>query len=60
MDIERDKVRIITNVLNHGTKEAVDWLFDTYAVKETSRQCLSTRSQVNGIRNRSTCGVLFL
>jgi hypothetical protein len=30
MDLENDKVRIITNVLNHGTKEATDWLFGFY------------------------------
>jgi hypothetical protein len=24
---EADKLRIITNILNHGTKEATDWLF---------------------------------
>jgi len=30
MDIERDKSRIITNVLNLGTKEAIDLLFEIY------------------------------
>ena len=30
LDISRDKRRIITNVLNLGTSEATDWLFDTY------------------------------
>ena len=30
LDIEKDKKRIITNVLNYGTKEATDWLFSIY------------------------------
>ncbi|MDO8492250.1 MAG: hypothetical protein Q7S34_01235 [bacterium] len=34
IDVERDKGRIITNVLNLGTEEAVKWLFATYPKKE--------------------------
>ncbi len=34
MDTERDKVRIITNVLNYGTFEAVEWVRNYYAPKE--------------------------
>lgn len=30
LDLERDKKRIITNVLNFGTKQATDWLFSVY------------------------------
>lgn len=30
MDIEKNKERIITNVLNYGTDEANRWLFATY------------------------------
>lgn len=30
LDLERDKKRIITNVLNFGTKRATDWLFSVY------------------------------
>lgn len=30
IDLQRDKKRIITNVLNYGTKEATDWLFSVY------------------------------
>lgn len=30
LDGERDKKRIITNVLNQGTKEATDWLFSRF------------------------------
>ena len=30
MDITAHKERIITNVLNFGTQEALDWLFATY------------------------------
>lgn len=27
LENEADRLRIITNILNHGTKEATDWLF---------------------------------
>lgn len=30
MDVLRDKERIITNVLNYGTKDATDWLKEVY------------------------------
>jgi hypothetical protein len=38
IDLEKDKKRIITNILNYGTKEATDWLFSVYnkdSIKET-------------------------
>lgn len=41
MDLARDKRRIITNVLNLGTKEATDWLFKTYT-KEDIKDCLTS------------------
>jgi len=31
---EKDKKRIITNVLNLGTRKATDWLFDNYDEKD--------------------------
>lgn len=34
MDLVRDKERIITNVLNHGTRAATDWLRSTYTAEE--------------------------
>ncbi len=30
IDIQKDKKRIITNVLNLGTKDATNWLFSVY------------------------------
>ncbi|MFA5249680.1 MAG: hypothetical protein WC397_04075 [Candidatus Paceibacterota bacterium] len=30
VDLQRDKKRIILNILNIGTKEATDWLFNFY------------------------------
>lgn len=39
LDLARDKKRIITNVLNLGTKEATDWLFETYT-QEDIKDCL--------------------
>lgn len=41
MDLDRDKRRIITNVLNLGTKEATDWLFEVYT-KEDIKDCLTS------------------
>ncbi len=34
LDKEQDKKRIITNILNMGTKEATDWLFDTFTIED--------------------------
>lgn len=34
LDLERDKKRIVINVLNFGTKEATDWLFSVYSKDE--------------------------
>ena len=31
LDFKRDKKKIITNILNLGTKQATDWLFLTYS-----------------------------
>jgi hypothetical protein len=39
LNLVNDKKRIITNVLNLGTKEATDWLFDTYTKKDI-KDCL--------------------
>lgn len=38
MDIQKNKKRIITNVLNLGTKEATDLLFKIYDKKEIRKQ----------------------
>lgn len=40
LDLERDKKRIITNVLNLGTTQATDWLFAIYA-KEDIADCIA-------------------
>ncbi len=34
LDKEQDKKRIITNVLNMGTKKATDWLFNTFSTED--------------------------
>lgn len=34
LDLEKDKKRIITNVLNYGNKEATDWLFSKFDKKD--------------------------
>ena len=38
MDFEKNKKRIITNVLNFGTKEATDLLFEIYDKKDIKEQ----------------------
>lgn len=38
MDLEKDKKRIITNVLNLGTREASDLLFKIYSSKDIKEQ----------------------
>lgn len=40
LDLERDKKRIITNVLNLGTQRATDWLFSMYA-KQDIAECIA-------------------
>ncbi len=40
LDIERDKKRIITNILNLGTKQATNWLFGVYT-KEDIQECIT-------------------
>ena len=40
LDIERDKKRIITNVLNLGTERATDWLFSVYTRQDIA-DCLA-------------------
>ena len=30
LDLKKDKKRVITNILNYGTKEATDWLFSKF------------------------------
>lgn len=37
IDLERDKNRIVINVLNLGTKEATDWLFLVYSKEEIQK-----------------------
>jgi hypothetical protein len=39
LDVQKDKRRIITNILNLGTREATDWLFATYS-REDMRQAV--------------------
>ena len=31
LDTDRHQERIITNILNFGSQQAVDWLFETYS-----------------------------
>lgn len=40
LDIEHDKKRIITNVLNLGTQRATDWLFTVYT-KQDIADCIA-------------------
>lgn len=40
LDLERDKKRIISNVLNIGTKKATDWLFNVYTKEDITDSLL--------------------
>lgn len=40
LDREKNKKRIITNVLNYGTKEATDWLFSAYRKEDIENAIL--------------------
>ena len=37
IDLQKDKQRIILNILNIGTKKATDWLFDCYPKSEIKK-----------------------
>ncbi len=37
LDLENDKKRIITNVLNYGNKQATDWLARVYSEKDIKK-----------------------
>jgi len=37
IDLQEDKTRIILNVLNIGSKEATDWLFEYYPKSEIKK-----------------------
>lgn len=37
IDLQKDKTRIILNVLNLGTKKATDWLFGYYPKSEIKK-----------------------
>jgi hypothetical protein len=41
VDIISDKKLIISQVLNYGTKEATDWLFQTYSKEEIAQEAAS-------------------
>lgn len=38
IDLEKDKKLIVTQVLNYGTEEATDWLFDTFSKSEIEKE----------------------
>jgi len=51
LDITKDKKRIITNILNFGTKRATDWLFNTYSNNDIKTSLLD---QYRGEWNRKS------
>lgn len=52
VDLERDKKRIILNVLNYGTKEATDWLFSYYD-REDIKNILKKHGAVGELSKKS-------
>jgi len=59
LDYERDKERIITNVLNLGTKEALDWLFGTYSRDDIMSFVLHPRPGEWNRKSLTFWGVVF-
>ena len=51
LDFEKDKKRIITNILNYGNKEATDWLFSTFGRKDI---CDAVEKPIPGEWNRKS------
>ena len=43
MNLKKDKIRIITNILNLGSKEATDLLFQIYSAKEIKQTVKNPR-----------------
>ena len=41
IDLQKDKTRIILNVLNIGSKEATDWLFSFYPKSEIKKTVIN-------------------
>lgn len=41
IDLQRDKNRIILNILNLGSKKATDWLFDFYPKAEIKKTLIN-------------------
>ena len=41
LDLLRNKKRIITNVLNLGTRKATDWLFKTYSQEDIKKTIIN-------------------
>jgi len=41
IDLQRDKKRIILNLLNLGSKKATDWLFDFYPKAEIKKTLIN-------------------
>ena len=58
MDADRDKKRIITNVLNLGTKSAVEELFQTYKKSEI-KEVVENRFRESGMKNLLTSGIRY-
>lgn len=44
LDIIKDQKRIITNILNFGTKQSTDWLFNTYNIDDIKNILLNQYS----------------
>ncbi len=59
LDLKRDAVRIITNVLNYGSREATDWLRSTYAEAEIKAVVAKPRPGEWNKKSLNYWGIVF-
>jgi len=52
VDLERDKKRIVLNVLNYGSREATDWLFSYYK-KEDIKEIMKSYGALGELSAKS-------
>jgi hypothetical protein len=60
IDLQKDKQRIILNILNIGTKKATDWLFDFYPKSEIKKIVINYGSKGELSKKSLNYWVLFL
>ena len=60
IDSIRDRNLIITQVLNHGTKEATDWLFNFYGERDIKKSISKPSSGMWNKKSLNLWSLIFL